>query len=585
MTVSAPHYEIGVRESIPARGPSASLELSIDRCGRGIEEPRANDQKVAMSGARLRIVSGLGYLLLFGLYLLPAELDPPKFFKDDAFFYPQVANHIVTGEGSTFHTITPTNGYHPLWMVFCVLAAILSGGDKGVALHIIVGMQAALFAATAYYFRKTAELVAIRSAVGLAILAGFLLSTGMYGSEAHLNAFTLMLASYLLVRAELRDERGDWPKVGFCLGLAALARLDNVFVAGSLILVACARRDQSLARIARRLFSVGVPFGIVVAPYLLYNLLSTGHFVTVSGSIKSTFPSITGDIANLGALGQLTAVSGIGALFLALLPAPGARWRTLLGGLGLGVTLHASYVALFTDHYTFWNWYYVAGVLSMALTICVAMGLLESRLRDSLPEYAFRGVSGLMTTVIVIGGLVYAWAKLLPATTDGIDPGWNEYRWHDEFAVWMNDTLPSGSGVLVYDYPGALAYFSDLRVLPADGLINDFVYNDEIVEQGIGEYLCRKDVGFYFGPILEGSTSAGPRGELRISRPTENVQSIEVFAPLSRASAGSIDVRDADRVVSVRDVVRRPEATPALALWKLDTCRREHALSRPDEGA
>jgi hypothetical protein len=80
-------------------------------------------------------------VVLLALYALPAQLRPDHFFQDDSYFYLQIASNIVKGEGSTFHGITPTNGYHPLWMPFCVLAFLLASGDKLVGLHLVTLLQ------------------------------------------------------------------------------------------------------------------------------------------------------------------------------------------------------------------------------------------------------------------------------------------------------------------------------------------------------------------------------------------------------------------------------------------------------------
>lgn len=79
----------------------------------------------------------------------------------------------------------------------------------------------------------------------------------------------------------------------------------------------------------------------------------------------------------------------------------------------------------------------------------------------------------------------------------------------------MKANLPEGSGVLVYDWPGALAFHSDLRILPADGLIDDFDYNRELREVGAAEYLCRMDVSYYVGRRLPKPGPVGPQTELR----------------------------------------------------------------------
>ena len=93
-------------------------------------------------------VKWLAIILLGALYLLPVHVEPENFIHDDAYFYVQIAANIADGRGSTFHDITPTNGYHPLWMLPCVFAVLVARGDLSVALHVITLLQGLLAVAS-----------------------------------------------------------------------------------------------------------------------------------------------------------------------------------------------------------------------------------------------------------------------------------------------------------------------------------------------------------------------------------------------------------------------------------------------------
>jgi hypothetical protein len=84
---------------------------------------------------------------------------------------------------------------------------------------------------------------------------------------------------------------------GMVLGLTVLARLDAVFVALSLALCLLAHilREKNGAGLRLRgLLLAGAGAAIILAPYLLHNLLSTGSVMPISGSLKSTFPHLAG---------------------------------------------------------------------------------------------------------------------------------------------------------------------------------------------------------------------------------------------------------------------------------------------------
>ncbi|MFQ5889847.1 MAG: hypothetical protein ACE5JR_07315, partial [Gemmatimonadota bacterium] len=246
--------------------------------------------------------------------------------------------------------------------------------------------------------------------------------------------------------------------------------------------------------------------------------------------------------------------------------------RALFAGLGTGVLLHAAYVVAFTDHYTFWRWYYVPGVLNMAFLLAFGLESAAGRATTRVGARWVRGAAAAGATALVAAGLGYGWLKALDPSTLGpwaLPKRVNEYRWPDELGLWMRRNLPPGSGVLAYDYPGSLGFHSGLRILPADGLINDFAYNDEILGRGIEAYLCEKDVRFYLGPVVTEPAELGPRGELRALPPEGGWRRIVVTAPLYRKPAGSFRVADSDLVVRVPAVVRSPERAPELAIWKV----------------
>jgi hypothetical protein len=116
----------------------------------------------------------------------------------------------------------------------------------------------------------------------------------------------------------------------------------------------------------------------------------------------------------------------------------------------------------------------------------------------------------------------------------------------------MRDQLPPGSGVFVFDQPGALAYFSGLRILPADGLVNDFAYDSEIQASGIDAYLRRHGVRYYFGPLPSVSGS----GE------------VPVLSPWTRRPAGKLLLSSESMLVRVSEIAP-VEGWPEMAVWSL----------------
>jgi hypothetical protein len=494
---------------------------------------------------------------LLALQLTPALLRPVEFVQDDSYFYLQIADHIVAGHGSTFHGITPTNGYHPLWMAGAVAADFLASGDRVLTLHLVVWMQALLAFGTALLFHRLARRMGLAFWLpGLALVLSYLLGTGLYGSEAHLNALLLVAGMLSLWHALDNGRWHSWFMTGLLLGLATLARLDNLFVAAALCMAGAFYGNRNASAIAGRAIAAASGGLLVLAPYLAFNQLEYGHLMPISGAIKSAFPAFDFDLGRLGAMGKLAAPFGLLALIIGIWLDDSRRRRVLWIGLGGGVVMHAVYVAGFTDHYTFWAWYYVAGVLAAGL--CVAwlpgwfMALPVPRpVATFVPAMVFA-----LTMFVLAAGAGRAWLKAFNPVSIGtfvIDLPVNEYRWPEEFARWLQANLPPDSRLFVRDWPGAIAWHSGLSLLPMDGLVNDFRYNDELLALGAAPYLCAHDVGYFFGLLDEVGENA----------------MLPVMAPLYRRPAGEIALRPEDIVVKVQDVVSQPAQALPFALWRL----------------
>jgi hypothetical protein len=479
----------------------------------------------------LRRIAPVALLLL--LYALPSHLRPERYPADDSYFYLLVAENIAGGKGSTFNAVTPTNGYHPLWMVLCLPVALVTDGNRMAALHVTFVVQFLLLAALLLCARQISRRLGVRHGTfGGTLLAAYFLSY-LYASEAHINGLLITATFWALLVAAQRDTLPRWALVGVLLGLALLGRLDNVFFAAALVLIgipmACGRSPRALTR---ALAVVG-PCAGIVAPYLVYNVAVHGHLMPISGAIKSTFPALRPDLTNLGSLGAIVAILGLVSILVSRALQERALLRLTLRSVGIGVLMHAAYVVLFTDEITTWSWYYVPGVLNAALLLCLGMEWLErTAARVAGRRAADLGVRLCLVLLVVVGG-ARAWQRY---ATD-------KHAWKREVAAWLKANLRAGEAIYVYEHPGTFAYYSNQRIVPIDGLINDYAYQDELVKLGVRDYLAAKGIGLYLG---------SPRGHSRHSQASRHDGSgnvtVRVTSSLYRRSVGALVLRPADLV-------------------------------------
>ena len=523
---------------------------------------------------RLKPLAVSVLVLIAALYLLPAQLAPRRFPTDDSFFYFQVARNIVAGHGSTFNTVTPTNGYHPLWMGVCILVESIAPGDRDLVLRIVFAIQAALAAGAILLFRSTARSLGISAwLISVPILAAYFL-TGQYGSEAHINGFMLLLAIARLIRQVQAPSRRNELLLGTALGLAFLARLDNLFFVAAATLTAAWASPRAASSPApsaspRSLLATlawtATPALALALPYLLWNRIEFGHFVPISGAIKSTFPELRPDLRNLGALGLITFVTALtGAIALALPDTPRLR-RLTLGPLAAGVIAHALYVVCYTDHHTHWSWYYVAGVVLLAFLVAIAADALILR----LPRRLVTAATTLAIIAVTAWGLARGWARFANADAASHNqlviqflPPTPYDRWTVQFARWMETHLPPHAGVLVFDYPGALAYYTTLRIVPADGLMSDFQTDADLRREGLARWLADHHIDYYLGPNPNPNLGPTPN-------PTATpCDSAVVFTPLSRTPVGAIVRCPGDRIVTSAEATQGVQE-PGVALHQI----------------
>ncbi len=163
---------------------------------------------------------------------------------DDAFYYFKVAQNISEGKGITFDGLSPTNGFHPLWMLICIPIFALARFNLILPLRVLVLISSLFNAATGVLIYRLIARTLSRETGWLVTIFWMLYPsifslTTMLGMESGINAFSIVLLIYLLANLPLesRPNKAIW-KDYLILGLAAIltlfSRLDNIFLVAML---------------------------------------------------------------------------------------------------------------------------------------------------------------------------------------------------------------------------------------------------------------------------------------------------------------------------------------------------------------
>ena len=430
---------------------------------------------------------------------------------DDAFYYFTIARNVVTGLGSTFDGLAPTNGYHPLYLV--TLLPVFLIGEKlrlgaWIPVHLALSLCAAFEAlAATLIFSAVRRLFTTRAALTAAalwLLCPLPMFLGLRGLETSLS--TCVLAGWLALAAPAlargRLERARAIALGALLGLLGLARADLGPLAGLLAVVFFAPWRSRAAGEWRRatglLGLMAVVAMAVASPWLLWNQHAFGSPWPVSGLVKLGNAKIFGHLPTATRLTPGTiaksllaplwvplgwmlgeeftplrvtrpVVAGVLlALVLAAIGAmqvlrrtPGAGRARFLGGLLALVAAHALAYAFVLRHYM--TWY----AQVPALAACLVGGVAAERL-------APRG----RVALALLAAVLFFAAGARFVAHFGRHPGGLEAPIHTLFAR-IEAKAPRARVVGVYN-AGALGYFAPRRdgwhLVNLDGVVNNAIY-------------------------------------------------------------------------------------------------------------
>jgi hypothetical protein len=230
---------------------------------------------------------------------------------DDAFYYFDLARNFDAHGFWTLDGVHATNGVQPLWallltLLFSALRRV-GVGDSVTLARAAVGLAAILHVGSGVLLFRLLErrisLVAAVGAVGALLLPLGIVWNRTGGLENALYAF--------LLSATIAHAAGAWrssPRLrasallGVLLGVTTLARLNAALLGVALALVHLWDWRAEPKRGARDIGVVGVVALLVVAPYLIFNIATTGHLLPLSGAAKALGVKQTIAIEGAGSL-------------------------------------------------------------------------------------------------------------------------------------------------------------------------------------------------------------------------------------------------------------------------------------------
>jgi len=426
-------------------------------------------------------------LLLSSVFFLG---NPSKFPSDDGFFYPQIAYNIVNHGFMGFNDLYLTNGFHPLWMVFCVMAELINPSDKFFALNILWLFQVLLILFGYILLEKT---VLKENKVGKILSLGFycfmFFSLGtLYLIEAHLTFFTFSLLIFFMCRKFTNDFA-----FGVVCSFVFLARLDHIFVLLPLGFLYWNFRKWSIKSLIKML----IGFSVLAVPYIISNYYYFDAAVPISGRIKSSFPHIQ-QYMDFGIFQKLFTLLGV-LYFIFLSFNKKDQYRNVKLSFLIGSLLQLFYNLLFQSEIG--QWYFVSQMFFCGLFIYDVANSLANKTFEKL---SFDKIIFVCALIFVCG---IAWLKL--TTSFSIQN--NVFASHSKFEKKSNDLvrqtaqefeqkIPKKTRIYVYDFPGKFAFYSDFNVIPADGLVANKKYFNDMKSGNFKNFMIKNNIKYLLFP-------------------------------------------------------------------------------------
>lgn len=484
---------------------------------------------------------GLGlivFLLLLAFYAytlaLPLEqLD--RFAPDDAFFYLRIAQNWLQGYGVTFDTVAPATGFHLGW--FLLLSLWLKIVSTLIP-EILVSPPAILWWATVLEL-----LLALASGVvlwdvlrnrlnvpvGVVCLAVILIGFESAGYGMIMETQLLELALLLLLRFQLGlsgtelhlpTADSDFRR----MSLARTANFGSALLVGLLItlsradylavLLTAAPGVALYVRLTKGKVSPLVRWlssGVVGGGLLGYLAIAVFSYAVSGWAIPTSFylkagplsPAFSINWAFLEKLFQFTSWhrDGVVLASIALMSILIRRYQP--GGLGcdwwfvsmewVGVYALLAYHVAMNPQVGYW--YYQPSVFFSQVFFFAVLGelwrLIPLSWLSPVPRVAMRTLGSLLILFVILNSTRRVQIRLQEYQTQFYDPRF-------ELGMLLRRYIPPRALVFSEDFSGKLSFYSGLRLIDGDGLVNSPAYIWGYLRKGrVYDYLREKKVQYY----------------------------------------------------------------------------------------
>jgi asparagine N-glycosylation enzyme membrane subunit Stt3 len=439
---------------------------------------------------------------------LPVPVLVEKIMVDDTFYSLSISKSIANGNGITYDGVDPTNGFQPLWPIMVVPLIVLAQ-SLSLSVNLILTLASIIDVLTVIVVYLLARKVFDeRIALVAAALYGLnplIIFQSLSGIDVILSTFFVAFTIYFYLQNKDRPSTRSSIMLGSFIGLAILARLDNVFLLAAIGLHMIFTNRKRLYPAFKSAFLVSVIAVAIVSSWLLWSLLNIGTIMPTSGTARYNMNhgiSPFFDYATKSTL-QLTEenlLRAFGVIFhqlgvvdfnmsslAVLLPIALAAILLLSLKNTRKLDVYLLYAAMIFSFYGF----YFLGVqiryftpFMPAVIILLASGISVLSGMISKKASIFYLISVLILLAILFNGY-YQW-----------DSGY--FKWQVPLyndALWMKANTTQ-SDIMASFNSGIMSFFSDRRVINLDGAVNPQVLGF-LANKTVMDYMKEKNVSYW----------------------------------------------------------------------------------------
>ncbi len=425
-----------------------------------------------------------------------------NFAHDDSFYYLKTAFNFSTGNGSSFDTINPTNGYHPLyfWILslffFIINLFVITSPELLFrflcVLHLIIVIIIIYLISEIIricYDKDISKINKYSNVITYSVLFGTILIRDI-GTESQLTVL-LLLILYLLVLKKNNFNFRYKLILGFVISLLLLSRTDLLYVFFIPLMIFYIYR-KGVTDLFKKYFIIFIFVLVAVIINISYNYLVDGSIFSVSHLIVNSFPKIL-LLENIKSLytetgsyiSFLKLLMLIFLLIVSLFLYYSKRKSTIrfdrcfLFSILLAIgSLLFCFQHLAFNKFGLKSWYMAIPSICIVLLIINVFQII--RIKKTHLKY-------LMFVSIIIVSIYFLIIRVFN----------NKFMYAYLYSKEIEKITAVNDRIFQIDFSGITGFFSSRKIINGDGLINSMEYSRYLRGNDVSKFLKEKDVKYF----------------------------------------------------------------------------------------